>query len=148
MSTGLELPEGIREGNLSSMSIAPPAVGAEFPIQPMPGYLIVKVIDPKNITSAVLALPKGAREREMRKLASEATQPLTGTVVAIGIGLDKDPDDQRRKPLPTEPGDTYYELTDTVLFSPAAGYDLDVHGDKTYRLLGDRDIIGVERKTA
>jgi hypothetical protein len=145
MSTGLELPEGIRESNLSSMSIAPPAVGAEFPIQPMPGYLIVRLIDPKHLQTKNVLLPPNARKKEYQKLAAESTMPIYGVVVDIGVGIDKDPDDQRRKPLPTQEGDYFYSVGDTILFSPAAGYDLDEEG---HRLLGDRDVIGKKRVTA
>jgi co-chaperonin GroES (HSP10) len=142
MSSGIELPSSIQESNLSGMSIAPVGMGKDFPIAPMPGYLIVRVNDPEYLRTRTIQLPPQARKKEFQKLAQESTMPLTGVVVDIGVGLDKDPDDKRRKPLPVEAGDYFYTVGDTVLFSPAAGYDLVVEG---HRLIGDRDIIGKVR---
>lgn len=141
MSSGIE-------SDLSNVYMAPP-VGRDFPYQPMPGYLIVKVIDPDHISSKTgLVVPERARKREMEHMAREASMPLTGTVIVIGVGIDKDPDDGRRKPLPIEEGDHFYGEGDVVLFSPAAGYILKVLGDDSYRLIGDRDIMGIKAKSA
>lgn len=143
MNSGLVLSE---ERELSSVSICPLGLGDNFPVQPMPGFIIVKAELDKVLNSRLVT--RDQRARDFERATQNIKNPMKGVVMAIGQGEDIDPSDRRRKPLPTQDGDTVFELGDTVLFRPIGSYlleEAELPQDDFFLMIGDREILGVKK---
>lgn len=128
------------------VSAVPVGVGDDFPVQPIAGFLVVKAVLDKALSSRLVT--REQRQRDFERAQQQIKSPMKGTVIAIGHGEDLDPNDRRRKPVPIKEGDAYFAIGDIVHFRPIGSYLLEIPGgeDDFYLLVGDREILAVEKK--
>jgi chaperonin GroES len=91
-------------------------------IRPLGEKVLIKRLDPEEVTSGGIILPDSAKEK-----------PQKGTVLAVGDGRALD-DGSR--------ADFQVKVGDKVLFSSFAGTDIKVEGDELV-LMDESDILAI-----
>ena len=95
-------------------------------IKPLEDRIVVKPLDPEQMTASGLVIPDTAKEK-----------PQEGEVLAVGPGRFDD-DGEKRIPLDVKVGDT-------VLYSKYGGTEVKYSGEE-YLILSARDVLAVIEK--
>jgi chaperonin GroES len=91
--------------------------------KPLNDRVIVEPLEQEEKTAAGIYVPETAKEK-----------PQEGTVLAVGPGRLLDSGE--RAPMDVHTGDR-------VLFAKYAGTEFKADGDKSYLILGERDILAI-----